>query len=267
MMDETTAYRIGAWIQLHRPEIVDITGGAAELSEFFHYFVETGRACGAKVIDRNNLTTIEEEEFRSLPAYLAQHEMEVIASLPCYSEKNVNQQRGNGVFEKSIAALRRLNAVGYGSRLLLHLVFNPLGAALPAPQAELEANYREALQRDFGIVFHKLFAITNQPIARFADDLQRHGQWDDYLELFVNSFNPGTVEGLMGRTTLRVGYQGEIYDCDFNQMLGMQLRNEASLYLWDLTPDQLPNRGIATGLHFLACTAGAGSSCGVAVTN
>lgn len=265
MIDEPTAHRIGAWIRKHRPEIVDITGGAPELSEFFRYFVETARACGAHIIDRNNLTIIEEENFGWLPEYLAKHEVEVIASLPCYSAKNVNQQRGNGVFDKSISALKKLNAVGYGRRLPLHLVYNPLGAKLPGPQAELETDYQEALQREFGIVFNKLFTITNQPIARFAEDLRKQGQWDEYLELLANAFNPATVEGLMCRSTLSVGYRGELFDCDFNQMLGMQLRNGAPLYLWDVTPEYLDQRAIATGFHCLACTAGAGSSCTGAV--
>jgi radical SAM/Cys-rich protein len=265
MIDEVTAKKIGAWIQLHRPEIVDITGGAPELSEFFRYFVETARANGAHVIDRNNLTIIEEEGFAWLPEYLAQHEVEVIASLPCYSAKNVNQQRGNGVFDKSIAALKKLNAAGYGTRLPLNLVYNPLGAKLPGPQAELESDYKEALAREFGIVFNKLFTITNQPIARFAEDLRNRGLWDAYLETLANAFNPSTVEGLMCRNTLSVGYRGELFDCDFNQMLGMQLRNGAPLFLWDVTPEYLEQRAIATGIHCLACTAGAGSSCTGAV--
>src|SRR5687768_6492322 len=171
MIDEATAERVGAWMKQHRPEIVDITGGAPELSEFFRYFVETARAIGAHVIDRNNLTIIEEENFAWLPEYLARHKVEVIASLPCYSAENVNKQRGNGVFDKSIAALKKLNAVGYGTELPLHLVYNPVGAMLPGPQVELEADYKVALYHEFGIVFNHLFAITNQPIARFAEDL------------------------------------------------------------------------------------------------
>lgn len=261
MIDETTAKKIGAWIQEHRPEIVDITGGAPELSEFFPYFVEISRASGAHVIDRNNLTIIEEPNFGWLPAYLARHEVEVIASLPCYSAENVNRQRGHGVFDKSISALKKLNAAGYGTKLPLHLVYNPLGATLPGPQDELEADYKDALQRNFGIVFNKLFTIANQPIARFAEDLRQQGKWDEYLELLVNAFNPATVEGLMCRNTLSVGYRGELYDCDFNQMLGMQLRNGAPLFLWDVTPEYLEDRVIATGIHCFACTAGAGSSC------
>jgi radical SAM/Cys-rich protein len=261
MIDQATAHRIGEWIQQHRPEIVDITGGAPELSEFFRYFVQIARTNGARVIDRNNLTIIEEKGFGWLPEFLAEHEVEVVASLPCYSAGNVNRQRGHGVFDKSIAALRKFNAIGYGTKLPLHLVYNPLGATLPGPQAELETDYKEVLRRDFGIIFNQLFTITNQPIARFADDLRKQGKWNEYLELLANAFNPATIEGLMCRTTLSVGYRGELYDCDFNQMLGMQLRNGAPLYLWDVTPEYLENRGIATGIHCLACTAGGGSSC------
>ena len=261
MIDAATAHRIGEWILRHRPGVVDITGGAPELSEFFRYFVETSRSAGARVIDRNNLTIIEEPAHAWLPEYLAAHEVEVIASLPCYSKENVNQQRGNGVFEKSITALQRLNAVGYGTRLPLHLVYNPLGPKLPGPQAELEADYKEVLLREFGIVFHQLFTLTNQPIARFAEDLRRQGKSDEYLEMLANSFNAATVAGLMCRSTLSVGYRGGIYDCDFNQMLAMQMRNGRPLHLWDIKLADLESGEIMTGFHCLACTAGSGSSC------
>jgi len=265
MMDESVARRVGEWIRENRPAIVDITGGAPELSEHFRYFVETARDCGCHVIDRNNLTIIETSAFAWLPEYLAQHEVEVVASLPCYSADNVNAQRGEGVFEKSIAALKKLNAVGYGKRLPLNLVFNPMGAKLPGSQAELEADYKEALHCEFGIVFNKLFTITNQPIARFAEDLRKHGQWDAYLDLLANSFNPATVEGLMCRSTISIGMMGEVFDCDFNQMLKMQVRNGKPLYLWDVTPERLEGWDILTGVHCLACTAGCGSSCTGAV--
>ena len=261
MIEATTAQRVGEWILTHQPEVVDITGGAPELSESFRYLVETARRAGCRVIDRNNLTIIEEKEFAWLPVYLAAHEVEVIASLPCYSAENVAKQRGQGVFEKSIAALRKLNAVGYGTTLPLNLVYNPVGAKLPGAQAELEADYKAVLAREFGIVFNQLYTITNQPIARFAEDLRQQGRWNEYLELLANAFNPATVEGLMCRHTLSVGYRGEIYDCDFNQMLGLQLRNGAPLFLWDVTPAYLENATVTTGAHCLACTAGAGSSC------
>jgi radical SAM/Cys-rich protein len=261
MLDQATAEKIAHWILQHRPPVVDITGGAPELSSFFCYLVETARSIGARVIDRNNLTIIEESGFEWLPAYLARHEVEIVASLPCYSKANVNQQRGNGVFEKSIAALKKLNARGYGTRLSLHLVYNPLGPHLPPAQAELEADFKDVLQREFGIVFNHLLTIANQPIARFAEDLRRQGKWDEYLDLLSNSFNPATVEGLMCRNTLSVGYRGEIYDCDFNQMLGMQWRNGRPLFLWEIAPTELNDRPILTGEHCLACTAGCGSSC------
>jgi radical SAM/Cys-rich protein len=261
MMPAEIAHHVGEWIREHRPPVVDITGGAPELSEHFRFLVETAREAGCHVIDRNNLTIIETEAFTWLPEYLSEHEVEVVASLPCYLEQNVNAQRGDGVFAKSISALKKLNGFGYGTRLPLNLVYNPLRAKLPPPQAELEADFKEALSRNFGIVFNRLFAIINQPIARFAEHLRQHGQWDEYLELLANSFNPGTVEGLMCRSTISVGWMGEVFDCDFNQMLKMQMCNSKPLYLWDVTPARLEGWDIQTGVHCLACTAGCGSSC------
>jgi radical SAM/Cys-rich protein len=261
MVSEKVAQRIGEWIRRFRPEIVDITGGAPELSEFFRYFVQLARDSGAHVLDRCNLTIIEEPGYADLPEYLASHEVEVIASLPCYTAENVAKQRGNGVFEKSISALRKLNSVGYGTTLPLNLVYNPIGPTLPGSQPELEADYKNVLGRDFGIVFNRLFTITNQPIARFAEDLHRQGKSEEYMELLANSFNPATVEGLMCRTTLSIGWMGEVYDCDFNQMLGLQMRNGKPLYLWDVTPELLEGWAVRTGEHCLACTAGCGSSC------
>ncbi len=266
MMDTATARRVGEWIIEHRPRIVDLTGGAPELSEHFRYFVETARSVGAHVIDRNNLTIIETSAHAYLPEYLAKHDVEVVASLPCYSAEPVDGQRGDGVFEKSIRALRKLNAVGYGATLPLTLVYNPAGPKLPPAQAELEADYRLELRSRFGIEFTRLITITNQPIARFAEDLRALGQWDSYLELLAHSFNPETVSGLMCRSTISVGWRGEVYDCDFNQMLGMQWRNGHALNLWDLTPDSIAQHRILTGQHCLACTAGAGSSCGGALS-
>ena len=261
MVGGEVAERIAEWIRQFRPPIVDITGGAPELNEFFRFFVERARSAGCRVLDRCNLTIIEEPGYEDLPRYLAANEVEVIASLPCYTPENVAKQRGNGVFEGSIAALRKLNAVGYGTRLPLHLVYNPVGPKLPGPQAELEADYKAELGRHFGIVFNQLYTITNQPIARFAEDLKRLNKWDEYVELLVKNFNPATIEGLMCRTTLSVGWLGEVYDCDFNQMLGMQMRNGKPLYLWDITPGFLQEMAIRTGEHCFACTAGCGSSC------
>ncbi len=262
MMTEQVAHKIGAWIREHRPQTVDITGGAPEISEFFRYFVETARAVGAHVIDRNNLTIIETKSHAYLPEYLAQHEVEVVASLPCYLEDNVDTQRGDGVFQKSISALKKLNAVGYGTRLPLTLVYNPIGPKLPPDQAELEADYKAELFQRYGIVFTRLFAITNLPIARFAADLREHGQWDSYMVLLANSFNPATVDGLMCRSTINIGYEGEVFDCDFNQMLRMQQRASGiPLFLWDITPQSMAAQPILTANHCLGCTAGSGSSC------
>ena len=261
MLSEVVANRIAEWMDRHRPPVVDITGGAPELSGSFRFLVEHARGTGARVLDRCNLTIVEEAGYEDLPQYLAEHQVEVIASLPCYTPENVAKQRGNGVFEKSITALRKLNAVGYGTRLPLHLVYNPVGPKLPGPQPELEADYKQELRRKFGIIFDQLYTITNQPIARFAEDLRRCGKWDEYMELLATSFNPATLEGLMCRSTLSVGWMGEVYDCDFNQMLGMQMRNGKPLFLWDVTPEFLENQGILTGDHCFACTAGCGSSC------
>jgi len=263
MMDAETARKVGAWILEHKPATVDITGGAPEISEFFDYFVETARSVGSHVIDRNNLTIIETKKYAYLPEFLAKHEVEVVASLPCYSSENVNAQRGDGVFDKSIAALKKLNAAGYGTTLPLTLVFNPFGAKLPPNQDELEADYKRELEKHFGIVFTRLFAITNLPIARFAVELRENKQWDEYMDLLTDSFNPSTVEGLMCRNTINIGWKGEVFDCDFNQMLFMQQQAAGKkLFLWDVTPESMENLPILTANHCFGCTAGAGSSCG-----
>lgn len=262
MMDADVAGKVIDWITRHRPTVVDLTGGAPELSPHFCALVEASRRSGSRVIDRNNLTILEVESFGWLPGYLAAHQVEVIASLPCYLGENVDAQRGEGVFEKSLRGLRKLNAVGYGTKLPLSLVYNPLGPQLPPAQAELEADYRRELRARYGIEFSRLLTITNQPIARFAEELRRSGQWDAYLELLVNAFNPVTLPALMCRSTLSVDWRGWVYDCDFNQMLGLSAAGESPRALWDLDPLTLTGRGIATGVHCFACTAGAGSSCG-----
>jgi radical SAM/Cys-rich protein len=262
MMDATTADKIIEWIKEHRPKNVDITGGAPEISEHFRRLVTESRSAGSHVMDRNNLTILEEPGYEDLHHFLADHEVEVIASLPCYTSDNVSKQRGQGVFEKSIRGLQKLNNLGYGSeKLTLNLVYNPLGANLPGPQAELEQDYKEILKKEFGIIFNQLFCITNQPLARFAEDLRKSDQLNAYMDLLVDSFNPETKDSLMCRSTLSVGYMGEVYDCDFNQMLNMQMRNGKLLFLWDVNPDRWKKIQITTGNHCLACTAGAGSSC------
>jgi len=267
MMDERTARRVGEWILEHRPAVVDITGGAPEISDYFRYFVETGREAGAHVIDRNNLTIIETKAHADLPEFLSRHEVEVVASLPCYLEDNVDAQRGDDVFRRSISALKKLNAVGYGTDLPLTLVYNPLGPSLPPDQAELEEDYHRELKARYGIVFTRLFALTNLPIARFAEDLREKGELEEYMDLLADSFNPATVEGLMCRSTINIGWAGEVFDCDFNQMLGMQLHDGGKpLYLWDVSPGSVRDLPIRTGAHCFGCTAGAGSSCSGSVS-
>jgi radical SAM/Cys-rich protein len=269
VMTRATIDRVLDWLARTDIPTVDITGGAPEMIPDFRYLVERVKALtpARHVIDRCNLTILLEPGQEDLAAFLAGLDVEIVASLPCYSAQNVNEQRGNGVFEASIRALQWLNGLGYGidRRLPLHLVYNPNGAFLPGAQAELEADYKRELKKHFGIVFNRLYTITNMPIARFASYLRHQGCFDEYMSLLLASFNPGTVNGLMCRNTLSVGWQGEVYDCDFNQMLDLQWRNERPLYLWDLEPAELPGRNILTGDHCFGCTAGCGSSCGGAL--
>jgi len=251
-----------------RIEVVDLTGGAPELNPNFRWLVEETHRLGRHVIDRCNLTILFEPGMEELPEFLLAHEVHIIASLPCYQAENVEKQRGRGAFEKSIEALRRLNALGYGrpaSALKLDLVYNPVGAFLPPPQARLEAKYKEELGRLFGIEFHQLLTITNMPIKRFAQFLDRSGQREAYMGLLVNHFNPRTVPGLMCRSLLSVGWNGCLYDCDFNQMLGIELgaADEIAVRtIWDINSlDELAGRRVATASHCFGCTAGSGSSC------
>jgi radical SAM/Cys-rich protein len=245
-------------------ETVDITGGAPELNANFRLLVRESRRLEKQVIDRCNLTVLFEPGQETLGEFLAANNVEITASLPCYTESNVDQQRGKGAFEKSIRALRLLNRIGYGqagSGLVLNLVYNPLGASLPPPQQKLEADYKSQLRENFGIEFNRLFTITNMPIKRFAEVLYREGQHESYMGLLTNHFNPATVESLMCRDLVSIGWDGKIYDCDFNQMLDMETPNGRSI--WEVASfSELANRQIATGSHCFGCTAGAGSSCG-----
>jgi radical SAM/Cys-rich protein len=267
IMTRETIDRIINWLAKADIPIVDLTGGAPEMIPDFRYFIEQVRLLRPwrRIIDRCNLTILLERGYEDLAEFLAAKKVEIIASMPCYSPKNVDAQRGEGVFEGSIAALRLLNRLGYGvaGDLPLHLVYNPVGVFLPAPQAELEADYKRELAAHFGIVFHKLYTITNLPIARFAAFLRHNNKLDAYMELLINAFNPGTVEGLMCRNTISVGWQGEVYDCDFNQQLDMQWQNpdESGIFLWDVDPEKIADREIMTADHCFGCTAGAGSSC------
>ena len=248
---------------------LDLTGGAPELHPDFQRLVVAGRAQGLKVIDRCNLTVLFEPGQSDTPEFLAVQGVAVVASLPCYSSANVDRQRGKDVFAQSIAGLHRLNALGYGqpdSGLELDLVYNPGGASLPPSQSALEAEYRQRLAADFGIVFNRLLTLTHMPITRFLHDLQRDGQLDAYMQLLVDHFNPRAAEGVMCRNLVSVGWDGTLYDCDFNQMLALPAGGVRTT-LWDIARlDEIETRPIAFDAHCYGCTAGAGSSCGGALT-
>jgi len=269
IMTRETVDRIIDWLAKSDIPTVDLTGGAPEMIPDFRYVVQ--RVCALqpprKIIDRCNLTILLEPGYEGLAEFLAKHRVEIIASMPCYTPDNVNAQRGEGVFDGSIAALQLLNSLGYGidPELPLHLVYNPVGAFLPGPQAELEADYKRELKKHFGIVFNKLYTITNLPIARFASYLRHNNKLDEYMELLMSAFNPATIDGLMCRNTISVGWRGEVYDCDFNQQLDMQWLNGRPMFLWNVDPNKIDNREIMTGDHCFGCTAGAGSSCGGAL--
>jgi radical SAM/Cys-rich protein len=270
IMTRATADRLVDWLAKTDIPTVDLTGGAPEMIPDFRYLVERlkGLTPPRHIIDRCNLTILLEPGYEDYASFLARNQIEIIASMPCYSPENVNAQRGHGVFDGSIKALQLLNSLGYGIDpvLPLHLVYNPNGAFLPAPQAELEADYKRELKEHFGIVFNKLYTITNLPIARFASYLKNNNKLADYMALLNDAFNPGTVNGLMCRNMINVSWQGEVFDCDFNQMLKMQWRDrDRGLHLWDIDPDQVENCEILTGNHCFGCTAGAGSSCGGAL--
>ncbi len=252
---------------------LDLTGGAPELHEGFRFLVREARRLDRRVIDRCNLTVLFEPGQEDTAEFLAAHEVEVIASLPCYTPDNVERQRGRGVFDQSIAALQRLNALGYGdpdSPLALSLVYNPVGAFLPGVQAELEATYRERLAEQFSIRFDRLLTLTNMPIKRFAHDLIRSGQHAAYQELLVSHFNPANLPGLMCRSLVSVDHTGRLYDCDFNLALELALQPEPSGSPLDIHSIEdlsgFEGRRIATGAHCFGCTAGAGSSCGGALS-
>jgi len=269
-MDAATAGRVLALLE-RSPWVgtLDLTGGAPELHPEFRRLVEGARALGRQVIDRCNLTVLFEPGQDDTAGFLARQRVRVVASLPCYTRENVDAQRGRGVFGRSIEALRWLNRLGYaepGSGLGLDLVYNPIGPALPPPQAELEARYRRELRELFHIRFDRLFTLTNMPIKRFARQLEREGREAEYLGLLVNHFNPATVPGLMCRTLVSVGFDGRLFDCDFNQMLEIPLGAPARS-VWDLEDlGPLGGAAVATASHCFGCSAGAGSSCGGALS-
>ncbi len=269
--------RIVAILAAH-PQIrtLDLTGGAPELHPEFDGLVERATALQRRVIVRHNLTVTFDgnpqtgESKAYLPDFFARHRAEIVSSLPYYQELFTDKQRGSGVFKKSIAGLQRLNALGYGvdgSGLMLDLVYNPVGPYLPAPQVALEADYKRALSAQFGIVFNRLYTITNMPINRFALHLRKSGQYEDYMDKLVGAFNPTAAENVMCRSMISVGPDGTLYDCDFNQQLGMAIQRDARpLTIFDFDPHALLDRSIRLGSHCYGCTAGAGSSCGGATT-
>lgn len=264
IMTRGTAEQCVAALRAAPIDTVDLTGGAPEMNPSFRWLVEQCRALGRHVIDRCNLTILLAPGFDDLPEFLARQQVEVVASLPCYLEQNTDRQRGDGVFARSIEALRRLNALGYGqpgSGLTLTLVYNPVGPALPPPQAGLEGDYRRELQARYGIVFSRLYTITNMPISRFLAELVQSGRYDEYMARLIAAFNPQTVSGVMCRETLSVDWRGYLYDCDFNQMLDLPVTASGPRHISEFDLDSLGERLIVTGRHCFGCTAGAGSSC------
>ncbi len=249
--------------------LVDITGGAPEMNPHFRWFVEECRALGKEVIDRCNLTIVmANPKYRDLPEWLARHQVHVVSSLPYFSAKRTDAQRGDGVFEDSIKALQLLNEQGYGvegSGLQLDLVYNPSGAYLPGNQATLQAEFKRQLKRKYNIVFNELFAITNLPVARFLDYLVESGNYAEYMAKLVEAYNPSTVKGLMCRSMVSVSWDGFIYDCDFNQMLELPIAHQVK-HINDWTDQDLADRNVVLNQHCYGCTAGAGSSCGGTVT-
>ena len=248
------------------PEIhtLDLTGGAPEMNPLFRDIVVAAKRLGRHVIDRCNLTILLANGFESLPEFLAEHQVEIVASLPCYLEENTDAQRGEGAYSKSIEALRRLNDLGYGdesSGLTLTLVYNPVGPSLPPEQSELETAYRRELGARFGISFNRLFTITNMPVSRYLEYLLRTGDYDTYMKKLIDGFNPGAINGLMCRNTVSIGWDGQLFDCDFNQMLELNVETSCPRSIHDFDNERLSSRKIITGQHCFGCTAGAGSGC------
>jgi radical SAM/Cys-rich protein len=272
MMDEETLAIIPEVLKARGIEKLDLTGGAPELHDGFRNLVRSARELGVNIIDRCNLTILYEPGQEDLAVFLADNKVEVVASLPCYSTENVDRQRGKGVFDKSIAALQKLNALGYGqtgSGLALNLVYNPQGPVLPPDQQKLEADYKRELGQHFGIVFNLLYTITNMPIKRFGSMLISKGQFDDYMHLLKHNYAAANLENVMCRSLISVDWQGYLYDCDFNQMLDLPVPRNAYRttrpHLRDLLEVDPEGAPIRVADHCFGCTAGSGSSCGGAI--
>ncbi len=270
LMDRETILEVIAFLKASGVKKLDVTGGAPELNPHFRGLVLAARNLGVQVMDRCNLTILEQPGQEDLAKFLAGNRVEIVASLPCYLEENVNAQRGHGVFEASIRALRTLNAIGYGqaeSGLLLNLVYNPQGASLPPSQDGLELDYRRYLGERFGVSFNRLLVLTNMPIQRFGSMLITKGQFERYMGLLKTAYRPENLESVMCRNLLSVDWRGYLYDCDFNQMLGLPLawRGRPAMHLRDLIGAHLGENPITVKDHCYGCTAGQGSSCGGAL--
>jgi len=268
MSVETAEHCMAALAKTDIPT-VDITGGAPELNPLFRWLVEQSRRLGRHVMDRCNLSVLLLPSQADLAEFLARHQVEIIASLPSYRASQTDAQRGEGIFEKSLEALRLLNRLGYGrpgSGLALNLVYNPVGAFLPPKQDAIEAQFKKELQTHYGIEFNRLYTITNMPISRFLEFLIESGNYEQYMTRLANAFNPSAAAGVMCRHTLSVGWDGRLYDCDFNQMLELPVDHGAPSHIRDFNPAQLHHRQIVTRNHCYGCTAGSGSSCGGSVT-
>jgi radical SAM/Cys-rich protein len=269
-MDTKTVDVVLDFLEKRRIATLDITGGAPELNANFRRMILAARDIGVKVMDRHNLTVQEQPGQEDLPEFLAANQVEVVASMPCYLQDNVDKQRGKGVYDGSIRGLKRLNALGYGhedSGLTLNLVYNPLGPLLPPPQAELEADYKRSLGERFGIVFNNLFTLANMPIQRFGAILLSQGEFDSYLERLLHAHSDENLDGVMCRSLLSVNYRGYVYDCDFNQMLDLPLTrgDRERVHLSELLDDEIADNPIRVAGHCFGCTAGQGSSCGGAL--
>ncbi|WP_019530042.1 arsenosugar biosynthesis radical SAM (seleno)protein ArsS [Dasania marina] len=265
MMDRETIDLLLPVIKARGIKTLDLTGGAPELNEEFRYLVAAARAAGVHVIDRCNLTILFEPGQDGLAEFLAENQVEVVASLPCYSLANVDAQRGEGVFDKSIAALQKLNALGYGgadSKLRLNLVYNPQGATLPPNQQNLESEFKRELHKHFGIEFNNLYALANMPIKRFGSTLISKGKFHDYIKLLKDNFVEENLDQVMCRSLLSVDWQGYLYDCDFNQQLELSLGGGKRQHLRDVLDYDLEGASICVAEHCFGCTAGQGSSCG-----
>ena len=270
LMDRPTVDLVLQFIRSHSITTLDITGGAPELNPHFRDLVQATHKEGVRVIDRCNLTVLHEPGQESTAEFLADQQVEITASLPCYLEENVNGQRGDGVFKSSISALKKLNSIGYGkpnSGLQLNLVYNPIGPNLPPAQESLEEDYKRELKARYGVEFNQLFTITNMPIARFGSTLVSKGQFGEYMELLKNAYQADNLKNVMCRNLLSVDYKGFVYDCDFNQMLNIPFggNNSNKTHLKDLLNQKITGQKIAVANHCYGCTAGQGSSCGGAL--